>query len=70
MGEFNGWDAKANPLQKEDGGIWATEVKSARPGHQYQFELVNGDKRLRKNDAYARQIHPEKGDVRHLQRHL
>lgn len=60
VGEFNGWDAARNPLQREDGDMWAADVKDARPGQQYQFEIVNGPQRLRKNDAYAREIHPDK----------
>jgi 1,4-alpha-glucan branching enzyme len=60
VGEFNGWDAAKHPLEREDGGMWSIEVPEARVGQQYQFELGNGDQRLRKNDAYARQIHAEK----------
>jgi 1,4-alpha-glucan branching enzyme len=59
VGEFNNWDAAANPLDREEGGLWACEVRGARPGHQYQFEIANGDRRFRKNDAYAREIHLE-----------
>ena len=57
VGEFNDWNGEANPLSKEDNGLWASTVQGARAGHQYQFEIVNGDKRFRKNDAYAREIH-------------
>jgi len=60
VGEFNGWDAEKHPLQREDGGLWSLEVPEARVGQQYQFEIRNGDRRFRKNDAYARQIHAEK----------
>jgi 1,4-alpha-glucan branching enzyme len=60
VGEFNDWDAARHPLQRDDSGMWTTEVAGAKPGQQYQFELVNGEQRLRKNDAYAREIHPDK----------
>jgi 1,4-alpha-glucan branching enzyme len=60
VGEFNDWNPEAHPLNREDAGVWAREVPGAKPGQQYQFEIVNGDQRLRKNDAYAREIHPEK----------
>ena len=60
VGEFNDWDAERDPLKREDNGLWFCEVKGAKAGQQYQFELTNGDQRLRKNDAYARMIHPEK----------
>jgi 1,4-alpha-glucan branching enzyme len=59
VGEFNQWNPKAHPLEREDGGMWAQKVQGARPGHQYQFEITNGDRTFRKNDAYAREIHNE-----------
>jgi 1,4-alpha-glucan branching enzyme len=57
VGEFNNWDADADPLDCEEGGMWSRVVQGAAPGHQYQFEITNGDQRFRKNDAYAREIH-------------
>ena len=60
IGDFNDWNSGAHPLIREDGGMWSAEVVEARVGDQYQFEITNGDKVLRKNDAYARQIHSEK----------
>ncbi len=59
VGEFNNWDPEANPLEKEDGGMWAREVQGAVPGDQYQFQITNGDRSFRKNDAYAREIHEQ-----------
>jgi 1,4-alpha-glucan branching enzyme len=59
VGEFNNWEVEAHPLAREDDGNWARTVDGAKPGQQYQFEIVNGDKHLRKNDAYAREIHPK-----------
>jgi 1,4-alpha-glucan branching enzyme len=59
VGEFNDWNPEAHPLEREDGGYWARVVSGARPGHQYQFEITNGDLKFRKNDAYAREIHSE-----------
>ncbi len=57
VGEFNNWDPKAHPLLREEGGMWAREVAGAVAGQQYQFEITNGDRHFRKNDAYAREIH-------------
>ena len=59
VGEFNDWDANAHQLEKEQDGIWSLEVKGAVKGQQYQFEITNGDRRFKKNDAYAREIHPK-----------
>jgi 1,4-alpha-glucan branching enzyme len=59
VGEFNNWNSKADPLQPEKDGYWAGEVAGARVGQQYQFYLENGDKRLKKNDPYVREIDPQ-----------
>jgi 1,4-alpha-glucan branching enzyme len=59
VGEFNNWNAKAHPLEEEEGGYWAGEVSGARAGHQYQFYLEKGEKKLKKNDPYAREINPQ-----------
>jgi 1,4-alpha-glucan branching enzyme len=59
VGEFNDWNPEAYPLEQEEGDLWAREVEGAIPGEQYQFEITNGQNRFRKNDAYAREIHPK-----------
>ena len=33
VGDFNGWDANANPMQMQDDGIWTTFIAGAE---QYQ----------------------------------
>jgi 1,4-alpha-glucan branching enzyme len=41
VGEFNGWDKKANPLKKVK-SVWKTTLELEQ-GRQYQFRyLVNG----------------------------
>jgi 1,4-alpha-glucan branching enzyme len=60
VGDFNDWNPETDFLKREDNGLWSGEVTGAMPGHGYQFELVNGKQRLRKNDAYAREIDAEK----------
>jgi 1,4-alpha-glucan branching enzyme len=57
IGEFNGWNAKANPLQSGDDGVWWGDIAEAKTGHQYQIHLQNGKQSLTKNDPYAREIH-------------
>ena len=61
VGDFNGWNSEANLLEREDGGLWATRIDGAVPGQPYQFEIVNGDRHLRKNDAYVRRIDLKSG---------
>lgn len=39
VGDFNGWDAKADPLKVDDNGVWWIE-KQLEPGsYEYQFVL-------------------------------
>jgi 1,4-alpha-glucan branching enzyme len=59
VGEFNDWKGDAHPLQRDENGYWAIEVPGAKAGQQYQFEITNGDRRFRKNDARVREIHPK-----------
>ena len=59
VGEFNDWNPESHPLEREDGNLWTQRVEGALPGEQYQFEITNGARRFRKNDAYAREIHPK-----------
>jgi 1,4-alpha-glucan branching enzyme len=59
VGEFNDWSSTTHILNREDNGLWAATVSGAKTGQQYQFEITNGDKRFKKNDAYAREIHPK-----------
>ncbi|MCE0485003.1 MAG: alpha amylase C-terminal domain-containing protein [Methylacidiphilales bacterium] len=56
VGEFNGWKAESDPMERQDGGYWFRRISGARTGQQYQFEIANGERRFRKNDAYARVI--------------
>ena len=42
VGEFNNWDASANPLRKVN-GVWKTKLKlDQETEYQYRF-LVNGE---------------------------
>ena len=44
-GQFNNWSPTANPLKKDDTGIWTASI-SVKPGkYQYKF-VVDGDWRL------------------------
>lgn len=59
VGEFNDWKGEAHPMKREENGCWALEVSGAKAGQQYQFEIRNGERTFRKNDAYVREIHPK-----------
>ena len=39
-GSFNDWSATSNPLTREGGGNWSTDVPGAAIGAQYKFVLM------------------------------
>lgn len=42
VGDFNGWDTKANPMEKDDDGIWRA-ILTLKPGrYEYRF-FVDGN---------------------------
>ena len=42
VGEWNGWDGRANPMeQRGESGIWETIVADAPEGALYRYELNN-----------------------------
>lgn len=54
IGPFNDWDGSRDPLEKEgQSGVWAAEVRGAKPGEEYMF-LINGE--LERKDPRARQV--------------
>lgn len=59
IGSFNNWDGKRNPMRREGRtGIWSTDVREARPGHEYMF-LINGE--LERKDPRARKVTSSEG---------
>ncbi len=55
-GEFNSWSDEATPLAHEENGYWYADLKSAKPGQEYKFLLINGDRKLERIDPYAKQV--------------
>jgi 1,4-alpha-glucan branching enzyme len=55
-GDFNDWSDSGTPLSQEGNGYWYADVEGAKPGHEYKFVLVNGDRKLERIDPYARQV--------------
>ncbi|HEU4353393.1 MAG TPA: 1,4-alpha-glucan branching protein GlgB [Burkholderiales bacterium] len=60
IGDFNGWDPRANPMQTNDAGIWTTLVPQARQGSLYKYHVVSrhGNHRADKSDPYALRAEP------------
>jgi len=36
VGDFNQWNADANPMDREEGGNWFTNIENAKPGDEYK----------------------------------
>ncbi len=56
IGDFNGWDVRANPLSpRESSGIWEAFVAGVERGARYRFHVVSGDgtERVDKADPLA-----------------
>ncbi len=58
IGDFNGWDAGADPLEERD-GTWVTARRLEAGPQRYQF-LVDGQTVI--CDPYAQAIEPAEGD--------
>ncbi len=58
IGDFNGWNPGAHPLEKVGGwaGLWQGYVEGARPGHHYKYRIQRGYFHADKTDPYAFRI--------------
>jgi 1,4-alpha-glucan branching enzyme len=61
LGDFNQWDARANPMRRQPDGAWTVQLQLNHGHHQYQF-LVDGQPTL---DPRAQGVskHPSMGRV-------
>ena len=55
IGDWNGWDPRAEPMRGSDAGIWTVRSQGARHGSIYKFHVVSngGDFRVDKSDPFA-----------------
>jgi 1,4-alpha-glucan branching enzyme len=58
VGEFNGWDASLDPMERVGGGLWSAFVRGAEVGQNYKFRLAHGGHGFDKTDPYAFHIEP------------
>jgi 1,4-alpha-glucan branching enzyme len=60
IGDWNGWDPRANPMRGSDAGIWTARIEGARHGSIYKFHVVSksGDFRVDKSDPFAFRAEP------------
>ena len=60
IGDFNGWDASATPLEEVKPGIYACIVEGLENGAAYKYSIVGADGKTRlKADPFA--FHAENG---------
>ena len=57
VGDFNGWDLRANPMESDGQGLFWTTVRLAGPSH-YRFAITmdGGGKQVTVADPYAREV--------------
>ena len=56
VGDFNDWDAEADPLEHEGDGHWYAEVPGAEHGHEYKLLLTAGEDTFFRIDPRARAV--------------
>jgi 1,4-alpha-glucan branching enzyme len=63
VGVFNNWDGLANPMQSDQQGNWRTEIKGAKVGDQYKYQLTVEGGVLTRIDPYAREVTSSVGNA-------
>ncbi|GMQ82332.1 MAG: 1,4-alpha-glucan branching protein GlgB [Rhodothermia bacterium] len=61
IGDFNDWDAHANPLKKTGRGkatFWEGEIQSAEPGHRYKYRIETRKTKVVKADPFGFSMEP------------
>jgi 1,4-alpha-glucan branching enzyme len=61
-GDWNGWSESADELARGDGGVFSVDVAAAHVGQAYQYLIVHGTDRLRRNDPRARAVTDSTGN--------
>ncbi len=56
VGDFNGWNDAASPLNAGPNGTWEGSVEGPAVSDTYKFVLWNGEKRCERIDPYAREV--------------
>ena len=58
VGDFNGWNPGADPLQRTGSGLWQGLVPSAHLGQRYKYHVRRGAYQADKTDPYAFALEP------------
>lgn len=56
VGDFNGWDAEAHPMERAEDGTWSAAVAGAEAGQEYQYALTREGASFMRADPHARQM--------------
>jgi 1,4-alpha-glucan branching enzyme len=56
VGTFNNWNGLSHPMQSDGQGHWDAEVKEAKVGDQYKYQLTTEGGVLTRIDPYAREV--------------
>ncbi len=69
IGNFNGWNPRANPMRRRDGGVWELFLPGVGPGQIYKFHIRSQLNRyeVTKSDpfAFATELAPTTASVVH-----
>jgi len=53
VGDFNGWTPGANPMERDDNGVWTAFVPGLKQYDKYKFAIKSPGKVVFKSDPYA-----------------
>lgn len=56
IGTFNDWNTTSHRMQRKPGGVWTLDVPAAKPGDEYRYRIITGDREYLRIDPYARRV--------------
>lgn len=56
VGTFNKWDKNAGEMTGNPDGVWTLDLPGAKPGDEYRYRILNGDREFLRIDPYARLV--------------
>ncbi|MBQ8648446.1 MAG: 1,4-alpha-glucan branching protein GlgB [Clostridia bacterium] len=67
VGDFNGWDTAANPMNRIEGGVWETEISGLKKYDNYKYAVTSREgNTVLKSDPYARHFETVPGTASKL----
>lgn len=56
VGDWNDWRETADPMMREEGGYWYTDILNVSEGAEYKYHIVGPEGPISRVDPYARQV--------------